>query len=184
MRLYLASIVDPSQLKPRVKMGLRLYVHCACPTIKSAARAVGINPTYLTLMSKTVGAQKFMDSAHAIMAETATSTSALIEKLSRRAIGVIATTMEDASSEALRLKAAIDLADRGSETSKIQKHQVESFTMDSKDARSIAEAMVSAALVRGAHSNLITENFDRVNVLSAEESLPIMIPPASLRLEP
>ena len=125
-----------------------------------------------------------METAHAMIQQTALTTSALIEKLSRRAIEVIATQMEDASSEGLRLKAAIDLADRGSETSKVHKHQVESFTLASEDARVIAESMVAAASVRQANAALRHENFDKVNVDEVEITTPIVVPSPQLRLEP
>lgn len=125
-----------------------------------------------------------METAHAMIQETALSTSALIDKLSRRAIEVIATQMEDASSEGLRLKAAIDLADRGSETSKVHKHQVESFTLGSEDARAIAESLAAAAAVRQTNAALRHENFDRVNVDDVEENVPVVVPSPQLRLEP
>lgn len=125
-----------------------------------------------------------MGTAHEHINNTALQTTELIDKLSRRAIEVIGTQMEDASSEALRLKAAIDLADRGSETSKIQKHQVESFTLSSQDARAIAESMVAAATVRQRHSDLRTDNFDKVNIDGDGSDIPVAIPAISLKLEP
>jgi len=165
-------------------MGLRLFVHCAVPTLREAAEAVGLHPVYLQKMSRTQAGMEFMESAHAIIQQTALDTNVLIEKLSRRAIEVIATHMEDASSEGLRLKAAIDLADRGSETSKIQKHQVESFTLSSTDAREIASSLVAAATVRQAHADLKHENFDHVNVGFLDDSMPVVIPNPKLHLEP
>lgn len=165
-------------------MGLRLFVHCAVPTLKEAAMAVGLHPVYLSKMARTAAGVEFMETAHAMIQQTALSTSALIDKLSRRAIEVIATQMEDASSEGLRLKAAIDLADRGSETSKVHKHQVESFTLGSEDARAIAESLAAAASVRQVNASLKHENFDRVNVDEVEESTPIVVPSPQLRLEP
>jgi hypothetical protein len=181
---YYASQTDKNYLAPRVRMGLRLFVHCAVPSMKMAAEAVGLAPSYLSKMSRTPAGVEFMETAHAMIQQTALTTSALIDKLSRRAIEVIATQMEDASSEALRLKAAIDLADRGSETSKVQKHQVESFTLGSEDARLIAASMVSAAAVRKANSDLVHNNFDRVSLDDAEDTAPIVVPSPQLRLEP
>lgn len=181
---YYESQTDVDYLAPRVRMGLRLFVHCAVPTLKEAAMAVGLHPVYLSKMARTAAGVEFMETAHAMIQQTALSTSALIDKLSRRAIEVIATQMEDASSEGLRLKAAIDLADRGSETSKVHKHQVESFTLGSEDARAIAESLAAAASVRQVNASLKHENFDRVNVDEVEESTPIVVPSPQLRLEP
>ncbi len=123
-----------------------------------------------------------MKTAHDHINNTALQTNELIDKLGRRAIEVIGTTMEDGSSEALRLKAAIDLADRAPETSKIHKHQVEGFMLGSEDARAIAESMVAAAAVRQANSHLRTENFDRVNLDGIQGEEPIAIPASILTL--
>lgn len=125
-----------------------------------------------------------METAHTHINNTALQTTELIEKLSRRAIEVIGTQMEDASSEGLRLKAAIDLADRGAETSKVHKHQVESFTLSSQDARGIAESLVAAAVLKARHSDLGLSNFDRVNVDVDDSDVPVVIPNPTLRLEP
>lgn len=181
---YYQMQTEAGDLQPRVRMGLRLFVHCAVPTLREAAEAVGLSPVYLHKMSRTRAGIEFMETAHAMIQQTALTTSALIEKLSRRAIEVIGTTMEDASSEALRLKAAIDLADRGPETSKIQKHQVESFTLGSEDARLIAASMVSAAAVRQANADLVHNNFDRVSLDDDGDTTPEVVPSPQLRLEP
>lgn len=160
-------------------MGLRLYAHTAVPTIREAAFAVGVHPIYLGNMARTVAGQAFMKSAHEAINNTALSTNQLIERLSRRAVEVIGGLMEDSGSESIRLKAATDLADRGSETSKIQKHQVESFTLGAEDARVIAESLVTAATLRARHTNLLTENFDKVSTIEDAE-----IPTPTLRIEP
>lgn len=105
-----------------------------------------------------------MDSIDSAIADTSLSTTALIERLSRRAVEVIGRTMEDGSSESIRLKAAIDIADRGAETSKVQKHQLESFSITSGDARAIAEAMVAGASVRKRFAAEVQNDFDRVGM--------------------
>jgi hypothetical protein len=165
-------------------MALRLYVHGAVSSMSEAADAVGLSRAYLSKVYNTPAGQQFMASAHELINNTALNTNQLIEKLSRRAIEVIGTTMEDGSSEGLRLKAAIDLADRGAETSKIHKHQVESFTLGTDDARAIAESMVQAAALRAKHTNLETENFDRVNLDAVEEAIPVVVHNPQLKLEP
>lgn len=125
-----------------------------------------------------------METAHSHINNTALKTNELIEKLSRRAVEVIGTTMEEASSEGLRLKAAIDLADRGSETSKIHKHQVESFTLGAEDARNIAESMVAAAALRAKHTPLRLGDFDKVTVDVDDSQVPVVVPNPALKLEP
>lgn len=180
---FYAGVVDPDGLSPRVKMALRLYAHGQVKTLIQAAEAVELHPRYLQNISRTQAGKRFMKTADEMIANTALSTTQLIDQLSRRAIEVIGTQMENASSESLRLKAAIDLADRGSETSKIQKHQVEAFTLNSADARAIAESMVEAAALRAKHAALATENFDRVNTTADEDDVPVVIPSPILRLE-
>lgn len=182
IRAYYKGLESQDQLRPRARMALRLYVHAAVPNLTQAAKAVGLNPRYLAKVSRSQAGQEFMKTAHELINDTALDTNQLIQKLSRRAIEVIGTTMEDASSEALRLKAAIDLADRGPETSKIQKHQVESFTLGSADAKAIAESMVQAAALRQRHSNLEHENFDRVNLDAVEDAIPVVTPSPQLKL--
>lgn len=184
VRAFYESLQEAEQLRPRVRMALRLYVHAAVPSLKAAAKAVGLHPRYLSKVAGTPAGMKFMATAHEHINNTALQTNQLIDKLSRRAIEVIGTTMEDASSEALRLKAAIDLADRGPETSKIHKHQVESFSITAQDARAIAESMVAAAAVRARHGDLVENNFDRVNLDAADDLTPIVVPNPQLKLEP
>lgn len=161
-------------------MGLRLYVHTAVPTLTAAAKAVGLHPGYMKKVANTKAGKAFMKTAHDHISNTALQTNQLIELLGRRAIEVIGTTMEDGASEALRLKAAIDLADRAPETSKIHKHQVEGLMLTGEDARAIAESMVAAASVRQANAHLRTENFDKVNIDGEVGTEPIAIPALTL----
>lgn len=161
-------------------MALRLYVHTAVPTLQEAAKAAGLHYGYLWKMSRTKAGKEFMKTALDHINDTALQTNVLIEKLGRRAIEIIGTQMETASSEALRLKAAIDLADRAPETSKIHKHQVEGLMLSGEDARQIAESMVAAASVRQANAHLRTQNFDKVNLDGIEGTEPIAIPTLTL----
>lgn len=86
------------------------------------------------------------------VADETISTRKLLDLLSRKAIGVAANLMEGAESESVRLTAARDLMDRGSDTSKIQKHQIESFSISGEDAKDLARAMVEAAMVKERHA--------------------------------
>lgn len=87
------------------------------------------------------------------------STRVLIEKLSRKAIGKLGNLMDTGEDDSIRLRAAIDLADRGQETSKIQRLQVESLHLTREDNRALAEAMVRAAEVKGRYAHLAEQNF-------------------------
>lgn len=89
-------------------------------------------------------------------------TKKLLELMSRRAIGVAGNLMLSADDESVKLRAAQDFMDRGAETSKIQKHQIESWSLSGKDAKGLAEAMVESARVRQQYANLATEDFIRL----------------------
>lgn len=155
-----------------------MYVNAAVPTLREAARIAGISYQYLININGTEAAKKYKQTAHEIIDEKAADTTALISALSHRAVQVIGQMMEDGGSENIRLRAAIDLADRGPETSKIQKHQVESFSLSSEDARGIAESLVAAAAVRQRNAHLAEEDFDMVNTEKVLEKTPIMLPPS------
>ncbi len=138
------SLRKPEDISPRGQMGLRLLVHGGM-TVKDAAATIGMHPGSLGIIKNSPAGKAYMDSAHKVLENKALQGSALISALSRRAIEIIAETMEDAENPALRLKAAQDIADRAPETAKTQKHHVESFTLSGKDAQAIALAMTESA---------------------------------------
>lgn len=111
-----------------------------------------------------------MESAHEIIAREITNKQSLISALGMRAAQVVGGLMEDASSESIRLKAAQDIMDRDPELSKVQKHQVESFTLGNKDAKEIAAALVSASSVHSQFKHLETQDFNRL--ATGEEETP------------
>lgn len=153
---------DPARLKPSVKMGLQLYAQGGCKTLREASTAMGFHPNYLTIVAGTPAGKAFMESAHEIIAREITNKQSLISALGMRAAQVVGGLMEDASSESIRLKAAQDIMDRDPELSKVQKHQVESFTLGNKDAREIAAALVSASSVQERYKDLTTNDFNRL----------------------
>lgn len=158
-----ASLVSQKQLSARARMGLRLLVHTAAPTVKAAAEAVGLTPQALTLVKNSPAGQEYMETAHKILEDKTLEGSVLLDRLGRRGVEVIAHTMEEAGSEALRLKAAQDLADRSATYSKVQKHQVESFTLSGKDAKEIAAALVDASSVHTRFAHLANQDFVKVS---------------------
>lgn len=153
---------DPARLKPSVKMGLQLYAQGGCKTLREASTAMGFHPNYLTIVAGTPAGKAFMESAHEIIAREITNKQSLISALGMRAAQVVGGLMEDASSESIRLKAAQDIMDRDPELSKVQKHQVESFTLGNKDAREIAAALVSASSVQERYKDLTTNDFNKL----------------------
>lgn len=157
--------IQTMKLSPRVRMGLRMYVNAAVPTLGKAAEAVGLSYQQLAIAKNSPAGKEYMETAHKILEDRTLETSVVIQRLGRRAIEIVGGLMEDAGSDAIRLKAAIDLADRAPETSKVHKMQVESFTLDGKDARAIAEALVTGRGVQEKYAHLSVGNYDKVNLL-------------------
>lgn len=138
-------------LAPRTRQAIRLHNSGLAKTKREAASLVGV--TAQTISNHTAKyqhpeAKMLIEEVDQAMARQVYNTAALMEELSRRALRKIGSLMDNAHSEAIQLKAAIDLADRGRETSKVQKHQVESFTVNSRDAKALAEALVNSAKAR------------------------------------
>lgn len=135
-------------LSPAVARALDLWISGAVSTKQEAAAAVGLCGVTVSQNARTPAGIRYINSAHEVIQNKTIDTSVLIERLSRRGVEVIGAMMEDAESPALRLKAAIDLADRGKETSKVTKVQTESFSIAGKDVAALAQALVRGAQLR------------------------------------
>lgn len=162
-QLIKGRMEEKTFLKPRARMALRMYALGAVPSISGAAEAAGISGPYLNIIANSSFGKEYIAELQEKLDVTAISTTDLLQQLGRKAVEKIADHMENASSEGLRLKAAIDLADRSPETSKTQKLQVESFSIDGKDAKAIAEALVMGEQVHRTFAKLAEGNFDQVN---------------------
>lgn len=131
-------------LNPRQQLAVRLYATGVAATKKEAARAVGLSdwpePSEASVEVATI--QEHLDFR---MLDTAT----LLRTLAREGLETIATTMRSTQSEAIKLKAAIDLADRGPETSKVQRHSVVSAQFSGEDLRALAEAIGVSSTIYG-----------------------------------
>jgi len=146
-RIY-SSIRTRKVISPRVANALRLYNSGVARTKKEAAEMAGLSsagfymPTMPSLGKTAMSAygQMISDSIQ----EKAINVGALLDGLAVQAVATINHIRNEGASEALRLKAAIDLADRGSKTSKVQKLSVESFTLNNKDVEAISAAMLES----------------------------------------
>lgn len=116
-----------------------------------------------------------MQSAQQILDDKTASTSQIIEQLGRRALDIIGDKMENSKDDKIQLRAAIDLADRAPSTSKVQKIQMESFTLAGKDAKALAEALVAGKSVNEKFAHLAEGDFDKV----ADPRTPLMLPPGA-----
>lgn len=108
-----------------------------------------------------------LEQFHRELTERSISATALITSFQIPAVKEIARIMEHGATDAIKLKAAIDLADRGPETSKIQKHQVESLTISDAEASNIRRAMIEAAKLRAMEIAVTNDNFEMVQVDNA-----------------
>lgn len=169
-RVY--DMLQRADLNPRVRMALRMYAFGACKTLTEAAEVCGLSVGYLSLKKNSPAGEKYMEKAQQILDDKTASTSQIIDRLGRRAIEVIADRMEKTDDPRLQLRAAIDLADRAPDTSKIQKVQVESFTLAGKDAKALAEALVAGKSVSEMFGHLREGNLDKVT----EAHEPLMLP--------
>lgn len=165
------GVRDLDKLSPRVRLAARLYSTGTCKTKKEASTAAGLHPNYLTILSgPTSGSElvkRLINDVDAAIHDQSISTSQLLQRLGREAVGRIAQLM-DSDNEHVALKAAVDLADRSPETSKTQKVSVESFSLDGEDVKSLAAAMVEAAKVSTTYADVGTRGLVEIEVDAVE----------------
>lgn len=145
---YNAPAYSIQKLSPKVKLAIRAYVSGAVKTQIEAAAIAQITPQYFSQLLSSPVAKEYILEFDSKQEEKIIDTTVLLEKLSRDAVHVMANLMRHSANEQVVLKAAADLMDRGPQTSKIQKHQVESFTLSGKDAREIAAALVASSSLK------------------------------------
>jgi hypothetical protein len=171
MALAARQVRAPS---PRIKLAARLYATGAAPTKKTAAKLAGINPQWFGLMSNHNDATKrVLGDLDLAMQDRSVDMSAVLQGLGRAALVKIKGLMDNAESEGVALRAAVDLADRSPETAKIQKIQDVTPQITGDDAKRIAAALVEAAEVAMRYKDVVQTDFVRVNteVPSGQEVL-------------
>lgn len=127
----------PEKLTPRARAALRLYATGKL-TQKQAARIIGIHPVYVSRLVR-----EHPEYLEQQMSLHDRDVQDYIRQLSIRALEKLEELMEHGS-EPVQLKAAMDLADRGAETSKVQRHQVASFSLGSQDAKDLIRALLES----------------------------------------
>ena len=154
-------IAEVETIHPRVRTALHLYATAQEPTQYAASTAAGLHPNYLTsLLHKNPIVQQEYQRMIDGVEEKAIDMGVLLHKLSVKALGTIETMMDTSGKDEVRLKAAIDLADRGPLTSKIQRHTVDTFTVSPEDAQMIASAMLESAQARVVYAELAVGSRD------------------------
>lgn len=158
---------------PRVALAARLYASGAVATKGEAGEAAGLNGTYFRLVSSP-GAQrshpevrKLMEDVDAQIHDKTVEMSAILQHIGREALVEMRRLMHASNNEAIKLKAASDLLDRSTETSKIHKHQVASFSVSGDDAKMLAAAMVESAKAREQYPEAASGDFVKVPIEDA-----------------
>jgi len=88
--------------------------------------------------------RRIIGDVHSMIADETVATSKVLQTLSRKALGKLANLM-DSDNENISFRAAQDLADRGPETQKTQRIQMDSLTLTGEDAKALAAAMVESS---------------------------------------
>ena len=161
-------------LTPRVKHACRLYASGAVATKSEAADAVGLNPTYFSVITQP-GHKRAMPEAIQLIDEIqqkiedkTVDLSSVVQLVSREALQEVRNLMKESKNEAIKLKAASDILDRNPETSKTQKIQATSFSLGAEDAKQLAHALVVSARAQ-AEIPPVTGDFVRIPVDRSEE---------------
>lgn len=152
---------------PRVRSAMQLYESGLVPTKGRAAQAVGLAPaTLYAATARSVMGEKqdavLSPIRRAVQEHIVETITQKLKRVSEEAVDTLSDLMHYSEKEGIRLRAAIDLADRGPETAKIQKHQVESISLTGKDVERLRAGIVEAARIRSRvevpideHGNLI-----------------------------
>jgi len=177
MATSLLEIYDDMKITPKIRMATLLFETGVVKTKAEAAEMVGISRAHFYNMTNLNGATRHMaNEIQSMVKDESVATSKILQIISRKAIGKLDQLM-DSGNETIAFRAAQDLADRGPETQKTQKLQVESLTITGEDARALAAAMVESAQVQkdyrdvGVHG-LIEVDTDKAPDLSALRLLP------------
>ena len=164
------SKIKPS---PRVKQAAVLYATGVASSKKQASQMAGLHPNYLTMLTSAGNEEvnRIVSETQRRVLDQTVDTATILNELGRKALSTVVGIMEAGQSEALRLKAAIDLADRSPETSKVVRAQVTSLTLDGEDAQKLAEALLQSATVRQQHTKVTNGDFVCVDI-NAPTALP------------
>lgn len=164
-----------AKASPRVKMAARMYASGAVRTKREAARMAQIGPEWFTTMSNhNPETKRIVDEVDGAIADQSIDMSTVLRTLGREAIGRIRGLMREDNPH-IALKAAVDLADRSSEVSKIQRHEIATMNVRPEDAKSLAEALVAAAEARRLYSEQVKGGLVRVQLEVDDVEVPAHI---------
>ena len=148
---------------PRTKLALSLYVSGAARTQREAAEIAGVTATTVSNARRSLAGRAYESSFDANVTERAVSLSAVIAKLSEKALNVMEDQILHGTTEEVKFKAAKDILDRNPETSKTNKVQVESFTLSGRDAKEIAAALAEGRMLQAFDTQVAEGDFVRID---------------------
>lgn len=150
-------------LTPRAKLALKALILGAASTNKEAAKIAGLHPAYVGQIKNSVIGAGFAAAYEEKVDEKAMETSELIDLLGREALNKMGGLMRFSADENIILRASQDLMDRSPQTMKVHKAQIESFTLDGKDVKELASAMIESARLRAQFNEAATGDFVKID---------------------
>lgn len=165
----LARIYRDIKLSPRVRLAAVAYAAGTVTTKREAARLAGVTKEHFTHMTNhNEETRRIINDTSQMINDETIATSKILQMLSRKAIGRLADLMESPN-DAIAFRAAQDLADRGPETQKTQRLQVESLTLTGEDAKQLAKAMVESADVSRRFAHVAVDGLTEVDTDKRDE---------------
>jgi len=152
-------------------MALKLYVSGAVRTQREAGQIAGVTASTVSNARRSVAGRKFEESFDSGVTERAMSLSAVIAKLSEKALNVMEEQITNGSTEEVKFKAAKDILDRNPETSKTNKIQMEAFTLSGRDAKEIAAALTEGRLLQAMDAEVAEGDFVKVDEVPQRPSI-------------
>lgn len=143
-------------------MALSLYVSGAVRTQREAAEIAGVTQATVSNARRSIAGKAFEENFDTQVTERAMSLSAVIAKLSEKALAVMEEQIDNGSSEEVKFKAAKDILDRNPETSKTNKVQIESFSLSGRDAKELAAALTEGRQLQELDKEVSSGDYVRI----------------------
>lgn len=159
------AAAEVETVSPRIRLASRLYASGAVPTKRAAAIAAGIHPGWFNKMSNhNEETKRLIGSVDEMLQDQTVQMSAVLRIIGRKAIQKINNLMEQSQDEKVVFKAAVDLADRNPETSKVQRHEVLTAVVDGEAAKDLARALVESAKVHQLYGERMRSDYVQVDL--------------------
>lgn len=139
-------------LSPRIKRAIELYESGAVKTKREAAETVGLSRYTLTkTIAMTPVAQEYAESLSGEIQTKVVDLSAVIERLSAKALDRVAILMDRAGKEDVQLRAAQDILDRNPKTSKTSRVTVDKLSLTGRDVEALTRAITMGRSLKEAY---------------------------------